>query len=120
MVNTTAFLNTVKAGVRTTVLAEGTYVAVGTGSTAADVSDTTLGVEEERNARQEYTEGTSDVIISGFITSVQCTGDDLTEVGVLDAAASGDLMMREVFTTISKTSSIEIWIDIEQQIDVTQ
>ena len=120
MVNTTAFLNTVKAGVRQTVLDEGTHVAVGTDNTTPTVSDTTLGSEEERNARQEYTEGTSDVIISGFINSTEANSTSLQEVGVFDAASSGNMMMHETFTAISKTSSIEVWVDVEQQIDVTQ
>ena len=120
MVNTTAFLNTVKSGVRTTVLAEGTHVAVGTDNTTPTVSDSALSSEEQRNARQEYTEGTSDVIISGFINSTQANGEDLVEVGVFDAASGGNMAMHEIFTAISKTSSIEVWIDVEQQIDVTQ
>ena len=120
MVNTTAFLNTVKSGVRATVLAEGTYLAVGTDNTTPTITDTTLGSEEERNARQEYTEGTSDIVLSVFINSTEANSTSLKEVGVFDAAAAGNMAAHEIFTAISKTSSIEIWIDVEQQIDVTQ
>jgi len=120
MVNTTAFLNTIKGEVRDAVIAEGTHLAVGTDNTAATVSDTTLGAEEERNARQEYTEGTSDVVLSLFVASTEANGVDLAEVGVFDAGAAGNMMMRDIFTAISKTASIEVWIDVEQQIDVTQ
>ena len=120
MVNTTAFLNTVKAGVRATVLVEGTHMAVGTDDTAAEITDTTLGAEEERNAIQEYTEGTSDIVTSLFINSTEANTTSLVEVGVFDAAADGNMAMRETFTAIAKTASIEVWIDVEQQIDVTQ
>ena len=120
MVNTTTFLATIKAAVRASVIAEGTHVAIGTDNTAAAVSDTTLGTEVDRNALQESTEGTSDVVISGFFSSTEANGNSLVEVGVLDAGAAGNLMMREVYTAIAKTTSIEVWLDVEQQIDVTQ
>jgi len=120
MVNTTAFLNTVKTGVRATVIAEGTYMAVGTDNTTPAVSDTTLGAEEERNSRQEYTEGTSDIVLSLFVNSTEANSTSLKEVGVFDASSSGNMAMRDIFTAIAKTSSIEVWIDVEQQIDVTQ
>ena len=95
-------------------------MAAGTGTTAATVADTTLETETERNARQESTEGTSDVIVSLFLNSTEGNGDDLTEVGALDAASTGNLMMRTTFPVISKTSAVDVWIDVEEQIDVTQ
>jgi len=120
MVNTTAFLNIIKGDIRDAVIAAGTHLAVGTNNTAPTVADTTLAAEEERNARQEYTEGTSDVVLSLFVASTEANGVDLKEVGVFDAGAAGNMMMRETFTALSKTAAIEVWIDVEQQIDVTQ
>ena len=120
MVNATGFLSTVKDGVRATVIANGTYLASGTADTVASVGDTTLGAEVIRKARQEYTEGTSDVVLSLFLSSTEANSESLKEVGLLDAASAGNLLVRDVFTTIAKTASIEVWIDIEEQIDVTQ
>ena len=120
MVNTTTFLNSVKAAIRAGIIADATYVAVGTDDTAPTSGDTTLGAEVTRKARQEYTEGTSDVIISLFLNSTESNGNALKEVGMLDASSAGNLLQRNTFTTINKTTGLEVWIDIEEQIDVTQ
>ena len=120
MVNTTGFLSTLKTAIKTSVLAEGTHVAVGTDDTAPTVGDTALGAEETRKAIQESTTGTSDVILSLFLNSAESNGNDLVEVGLFDAAAAGNLLVRDIFTTITKNSSTEVWIDIEEQISITQ
>ena len=120
MVNTTNFLNTIKTAVRTSIIAEGTHIAVGDDNTTPTVGDTALGNELTRKARQEYTEGGSDVIISLFLSSTESNGNALKEVGLFDAAAAGTLLERNTFTVINKTTSIEVWIDIEEQVDVTQ
>jgi len=120
MVNTTEFLNTIKSGVQDTMIAEATHLAVGTDNTAATVGDTALGAEVTRKARQEYTRGTSDVVFSLFLNSLESNGNSLKEVGMFDAAAAGNLLERNTFTAIAKSSSIEVWVDVEEQIDVTQ
>lgn len=120
MVNTTGFLNTIKSGIQDTITTNATHLAVGDDNTTPTVGDTALGNELLRKARQETTQGVSDVIISLFINSLEGNGNDLKEVGMFDAAAAGNLLERNIFTTISKSSSLEVWIDIEEQIDVTQ
>lgn len=120
MVNTTAFLNTIKTGVLADVVANATHMAVGTDNTSAVPGDTALGAEVTRKAIQEITQGASDVIVSLFLNSTESNGNELKEVGVFDAASSGNMLERNTFTTISKTSSLEVWIDVEEQIDVTQ
>lgn len=120
MTNTQAFLDAVKQDIKDYIIANSTYVAAGTGTTTETTSDTTLEAENYRAARQEYTEGTSDVVVSLLMPSTSADDEDVTEVGVLNAASLGDLMMRKVFPAITWTSDIDIWIDIEEQIDVTQ
>ena len=120
MVNTTGFLSTIKTAVKASVIAESTHLAVGTDNTAATAGDTALGAQVTIKTRQEYTEGTSDVIVSLFLNSVESNGNSLKEVGVFDAASSGDMAMRDTFTAIAKTNSIEVWMDVEQQISVVQ
>ena len=120
MVNTTNFLNTIKEGVKDKIDSEATHVAVGTDNTTPTSSDTTLGSEVLRKARQDYTEGTSDVVVSLWISSLEANGNDLKEVGIFNASSGGTLLTRETFTTISKSSNTELWIDIEEQIDVSQ
>lgn len=120
MTNTQTFLDAVKSDIQTFTLSKSTYIAVGTGTTTETSSDTTLETETLRKARQEYSTGTSDVVVSMFIGSTEANGDSLTEVGALDAASSGNLMMRKTFPAISKTSSVDVWVDVEEQIDVIQ
>ena len=120
MVNTTGFLTTIKSGVQDTIIASATHMAVGTDNTTPTVGDTALGAEVTRKAVQEVTQGTSDVIISLFLNSTESNGNDLKEVGMFDASSSGNLLERNVFTEIAKSTSIEVWIDVEEQIDVTQ
>lgn len=120
MVNTTGFLTTVKAGIRSTIISNATHLAVGTDATTPTAGDTALGAEVTRKARQEFTEGVSDVIISLFLNSLEGNGNALVEVGMFDAVSGGNLLERSTYTVINKSSSLEVWIDIEEQIDVTQ
>jgi len=120
MVNTTSLLDLVKTAVKGEIVTQFNHVAVGTDNTTPTVGDTTLGAEVTRKTRQTYSEGTSDVVISMWLSSLESNGDDLVEVGALNAASSGDLLTHEVFNSISKTSSVELWIDIEEQVDVSQ
>lgn len=120
MVNTTGFLTTIKSGVRTTIINNATHLAVGTDNTTPTVGDTVLGAEVTRKSRQEYTEGASDVIISLFLNSLESNGDALVEVGMFDDPSSGNLLERSIYTVINKSNSLEVWIDIEEQIDVMQ
>lgn len=120
MVNTTTFFTAVKTNIQALVLTKATHIAAGTGSTTPTPADTTLDTETLRNARQDDSTGTSDVVVSLFISSVQGNGTSLVEVGAFDDASSGDMMNRALITLVGKTASIEVWVDIEQQIDVTQ
>jgi len=120
MTNTQAFLDAIRESVKDYVIAEGTHLAVGTGTTAATSADTQLETEVLRMARQEHTEVTNSVVLSLLVGSTDANGSALTEVGVLDAAEAGNLMMRITFPTITKTADIDVWIDVEEMVDVTQ
>jgi len=120
MTNTQTFLDAVREDVKDYVLAEGTHLAVGTGTTAATAADSALETEDTRKAREEYQEFTNSVVLSLFLGTADANGSDLTEVGVFDAAAAGNMMMRKTFPAISKTASVDVWIDVEEIVDVTQ
>jgi len=120
MTNMTTFLTAVKGQIKTYTLTKATHIAVGTGTTAETAADTTLETEGVREAIIDSSEGTSDVVVSLFLGSTEGNGSDYTEVGAFDAAADGNMMMRRTFPAIEKTSAIDIWVDIEEQIDVTQ
>ena len=120
MTNTQAFLDYIKTEAQAAVVSRSTYIAAGTGTSATTAADTALETETVRKARQEYTEGTSDVVVSLFLGTSDANADVLTEVGALDAASVGNLMNHSLITAITKAADTDIWIDIEEQIDVTQ
>ena len=120
MVLTNTFLDDIKSQAKSRIIATHSYGAIGTGTTSASATDTTLETEILRKARQEYTEGTDDVTVSTWIASTEANGNTVSEHGVLDASSSGNLWDRFVFTGISKTSDIELWFDVQVTVSVTE
>lgn len=102
-----------KAGVASRINGSGseaafTYIAVGTGATAADAADTTLQTEitDSGLARVAATASrvTVDVTNDGarLVTTFSVSGTKaVTESGVLNAASSGVLLARQVFSAIN-------------------
>ena len=88
-----------------------THIAFGTGTTAATTNDTTLKTELDRTALST-TRSNAEVVFSTSIASTEQNGEDITEVGMLNASSAGDLFQRSVFNAIGKTSSFDIQIDI--------
>lgn len=100
-----------KAGVASRINGAGseaafTYIAVGTGTTAADAADTTLeaeitdsGLERAAGtATRTTTSVTNDTAQLAKTFSVTGT-KAVTEVGVLNAASAGTLLSRSIITT---------------------
>ncbi len=94
-----------------------TYIALGIGAVAAAAGDTTLGSEittnggERANATASRT--TTDVTndTATLVNTFSLTGTfAITESGVLNAASTGTLLARQVFTAINVVSgdSLEI------------
>jgi hypothetical protein len=80
-----------------------THMAVGTGSTAAVVGNTTLGTENGRVALTT-SGGTLASNVITFATTVPAgtaTGA-ITEAGILNAASAGDMLARTVFSVVNK------------------
>lgn len=80
------------------------YIAIGTGTTAAAAGDTALGTEVARvigtlSQPNAYTDRLTATIPAGTGTG------SITECGRLNAAASGTLVGRRVFTAITKGAS---------------
>lgn len=85
-----------------------TYIAVGIGATAANVSDTTLGSEivDSGMARVSATASrtTTDVTNDSarLTTTFSVSGTKaVTESGILNAGAAGTLLARQVFSAIN-------------------
>lgn len=85
-----------------------TYLAVGTGTTAAATGDTTLETEitdsglarASATASRVTTSQTNDT--AQLVKTWSVTGTKaVTEIGILNAASSGTLLCRQVFTAVN-------------------
>lgn len=77
------------------------HMAIGTGSTAANASDTALGSEAVRNSL------TSSTVSGGTITYVATFGASegtgaITEAALLNASSGGTMLCRTVFAVVNK------------------
>ena len=85
------------------------HFAVGTSETAATSGDTTLGAEVERKVVTTKTiSGNGILEYVGELLSTEANGNDLAEVGVLNAAAAGDLLLRITHAPYSKTADFSV------------
>lgn len=101
-----------------------TYIAIGTGTTAAAAGDTALeteittggGARASATASRVTTDVTNDtaqlVVTFNFTASFS-----VTETGVLNAASSGTLLNRQVFTAVAVTSGDSLQVTHKFDID---
>ena len=99
-----------------------TYIALGTGATAANVTDTTLvteistggGSRAAATASRQTTTVTNDT--SRLLKTFSFTSSfAVTESGIFNAASSGDMAARQVFSAInvSNGDSLQVTWDID-------
>ena len=86
-----------------------THMALGTGTTAAAVGNTTLVTELDRNALTSTTVSTNTIAYACTWAAGDGTGA-ITEAGLFDAASSGDMLARTVFSVVNKGASDSITI----------
>lgn len=80
-----------------------THMAIGTGTSGPAAGDTALGTELDRNALTTKTRSTNVVTMVGDWAAGDGTGA-ITEAGILDAGASGNLYVRAVFAAVNKAA----------------
>jgi hypothetical protein len=80
-----------------------THMAIGTGATAAAAGDTALQTEIDRNALTSNTSSANVLTMVGDWAAGDGTGA-ITEAGVLNAASTGTLYARAVFSVINKAA----------------
>lgn len=87
------------------------HMAIGTGSTAAAVSDTTLGTESARVALTgaEGSPSTNTIVYTATFGAGTGTGA-LREAGVLNASSGGTLLCRTVYDVVNKGADDSITI----------
>ena len=86
-----------------------THMALGTGTNAAAAGDTTLQTELDRNALTSTTVSTNTIAYACTWAAGDGTGA-ITEAAILDAASSGDMLARTVFSVVNKGASDSITI----------
>lgn len=93
------------------------YIGIGKGTTPESPSDTALQTEYARKLGTftNPADGVAMVTIQVLTSEWNTTG--ITEAGILDAAASGNLGQRVTFTALEKTSSDEWQIDVYIKIE---
>ena len=80
------------------------HMAIGTGSSAAAASDTALGTEAARVALTSTTVTANAVAYVASFGAGTGTGA-ITDAGILNAASSGTLLCRTVFSVVNKGAS---------------
>jgi len=100
------------------------YIAVGTGTTAADASDTTLETEivdsglaraQDASPTRETTAQTNDTAVCDYAFSVTGT-KAVTETGLLNAGAAGVLLCHDVFSAINVINGDTLTMTIKVQV----
>lgn len=102
-----------------------THGAIGTGSSGEQASDDSLDNEVLRKARADITDGnisngTGSTTVSLFVNSTEANGETVSEVGFFDSSSGGEMQSRDVFNSVDKNNSIELFFDIDLNIEVTQ
>lgn len=113
-------ISTILASVKTDFSDEFTHVDFGIGTTTPTSADTVMESSVVRNARQDISTLSDSVVISGFLGSGQANGSNISEIGAFDQSSGGDMQDHALITAVGKTSSKELWVDIRNNIKVTQ
>lgn len=77
------------------------HMGIGSGSSAAAAGDTALGNQLDRNALTSTTVTNNEVVYAATFAAGEGTGA-VTEAGIFNAASSGTLLCRTVFSTVNK------------------
>lgn len=114
-----AFLNLIRNAIYGDSVTYPTHIAIGTGTTAAAADDTTLETEIQpdganRSAISSRTKPAAKKVRLQMLVGVgEANGNDLTEIGALNAATGGTLMNHIIHTAISKDASFELKYQIQ-------
>lgn len=91
------------------------HMAVGTGTASVQSSDTSLKSEVLRNAITKELSSTPGVIdYKMTLSSTDANGNAISELGLMNAAAGGDLLIRITHLPYNKTSSFAVKYRIRQ------
>ena len=117
-----AWLNAVRDFLYGDSITAPTHIAIGTGTTAAAAGDTALETEvfpdgANRSAISSRTKPSAKKTRFQMLVGVgEANGEDLTEVGALNAVTGGTLMNHVIHTKIEKDASFELKYQIQTEI----
>ena len=83
------------------------HMSIGTGTTAADATDTALETEIDRNTLSSKTQGTGSDAHKVTYVGDWAAGDGtgaITEAGIFNSASAGDMLCRSVFAVKNKAA----------------
>jgi len=121
MVLTTLLLADIRDNTKTRISTTFTHGAVGTGTTTPTAGDTTLVTEVFRDTIDEVdTSGTDTAVSSLRVLTSEANGNAIAEHGTFNMAAGGSMWTRNTMTAINKTSDIQLFMDTQITITVTE
>ena len=117
-VQTTTLTAIESAGV-TTLSNRALFIAVGTGTSTASSTQTTLDVEVLRETVFNTIAATSSYTVSMYLDVTEANGNIIGEIGTFNSSSSGTMVSRNLTTTQSKTSSKEFYYDLAFNLTAT-
>lgn len=89
-----------------------THIAYGTDGTFPTKNDVALGSELDRKTFASKIVGTDNVVYTIMIDSIEQVGQNLQEMGLINASSGGDLFQRASHATIYKNNQLEVQYEI--------
>lgn len=90
-----------------------THIAVGDDNTPYSVGDTSLGNQTFIQTIDTQKVSSNVVTADVRLDATENNGNDIDEIGLLDAASSGNLYTRNITTNFAKTSSNEAFYRVK-------
>lgn len=93
-----------------------THIGVGTGTTTPTAADTDLETAVERAAFDGTSlDGAGGVTYYHTWGTGEINANTITEVGIFNAAAAGDMFTRSTFAGFAKTSSYQMRVEVQHK-----
>lgn len=116
-----SLLTTLRDNIKTDIEGLFTHGAIGTDSTTPTAADTALGAEVFRSAIDVFDSAVTNKITATLIVGgSEANGNDVKETGWFDDPSAGTMYVRNTLTTISKIDSIQLNLDTQITILVTE
>jgi len=121
MVLTGSLLDDIKDDIKSRLETLSTDIAVGTGDTTPTSSDTALETEVFRDSVDNIDTSVSNAVtVTLDLLTTEANGNTLTETGIFNDPSAGTMWTRNTFTSINKTSDINLFLDTTFTISVIE